>query len=133
MLNPISRGSSVASGIFTKGRSSNPHQSLNLQTQISQTIPVEGLRERSVLGPDGLPKVDSVLSGKSGLHSIQEINKKMELDKKHTRKASPEAIALMMVNLKNNEIGPYQTGGSWMPGGGGTLKRNDSQKRNLFY
>lgn len=103
--------------------------------QVSQTIP-NAAGDRSVLGPDYLSGVNSVMSrgsgNRGGLHDVKEIHRTMDSGTKQ-RKASPEALALMMANIKNNtESKARQSGANWVPGGGQTLqghtlKKNDSK------
>ena len=86
-----------------------------------------------MLGPDYMSGVNnSAMSQGSGLHDVQEIHRTMDAGSRQ-RKASPEALALMMANIKNNsESKARQTGANWVPGGGQTLqphtlKKNDSK------
>ena len=47
------------------------------------------------------------------------------------RKASPEALALMMANMKKNEAASSSSS-HWVPGGK-ALPRDNSRQRKLFY
>ena len=56
----------------------------------------------------------------------------MSTDLSHFKKASPEALALMMQNLKNNNTGAKQ---AWVPGGQ-NMKKDAAAVANakkLFY
>ena len=132
-LKPVSRGSGVGVG-------------LRAQAQISQTIPVPERGDRSVLSPEYVPGNQSIMSGGSlGLPSLK-VTKggtvrgaalssagsgTKTLDSNHKlRKASPEALALMMANKKKNEAASGS--GHWVPGGK-SLQRDNSRQRKLFY
>ena len=119
MLKPVSRGSGVGNTL-AQSRQSNPLNSMN--AQISQTIP-NAAGDRSVLAgaADYLSGVNSVMSRGSGLHDVKEIHRTMDSGTKQ-RRASPEALALMMANMKsNNESSKARmgmSGANWVPGGG---------------
>lgn len=70
------------------------------------------------------------MSRASGLHDVKESLRTMDSGTK--RRASPEALALMMANIKNNGDKGRSSSGNWIPGGGQTLpsvglKKNDSK------
>ena len=107
-MKPISRGSGVGNGL-----NANKHI-----PNVSQTIPVPG-GDRSLVGQEYLSGNQSMMSGGSGLPDLKRINRSvnrgaannlssagsgnMTLDSSKLRKASPEALALMMANKKKND------------------------------
>ncbi len=102
----------------------------------------------------------SIMSGGSGLPDLKKINRSINRgaannlssagsgnktfdSNQKLRKASPEALALMMANKKKNDS-TSQSSSHWVPGGnsvpGGSskggannLKRDNSRQRKLFY
>ena len=82
-----------------------------------------------------MPDLKKVNRGAANnLSSAGSGNKTFDSNQK-LRKASPEALALMMANKKKNDA-TSQSSGHWVPGGsskGNNLKRDNSRQRKLFY
>ena len=149
-LNPVSRGSGVGAGLkVTKTNSLADHY--HTGPQVSQTIPAAG-GDRSVLGPEYMSGNQSIMSGGTmGSNALPELKKvnnrvgnrtvgmgsagsatKTVDSNTKLRKASPEAIALMMANKKQNDAAS-QGSSHWVPGGSKALARDNSRQRKLFY
>ena len=128
-LKPVSRGN------YSIGQSRASNASHPKNRNATQTIVAAG-GQRSVMSSDPISGVTSVMSAGSGLPNVREPNHLRTMDAANPpplRKASPEAIALMMANKKKNDEAK-KTGSSWVPGGSGMgLKKNESRQRNLFY
>jgi len=65
------------------------------------------------------------MSAGSGLPDVREAHRTMDSSQQQLRKASPEALALMMANKKKNDEA-RQSSAHWVPGGK-SLKKNDSR------
>ena len=126
----------------------------NAMQQISQTIPVQDGGRSIVTGNEYMSGNQSILSGGSGsvLPDLKKINNRnmnsrpsntsgLQSSGGHSatldstsklRKASPEALALMMANKKKNDA-TSQSSSHWVPGGKSTMQRDNSRQRKLFY
>ena len=84
-----------------------------------------------MLGLDYMSGVNSMMSRQgSGLHDVREIHRTLDPSSKQ-RRASPEALALMMANMKGNtDSKARQSGTNWVPGGGQTLQGHTLKKNN---
>ncbi len=122
--------------------------------QASQTIPMpENRGEKSIMSHEYMNGNVSIMSGGSGLPDLKKINRSLNRgaannlssagsgnktfdSNQKLRKASPEALALMMANKKKNDS-TSQSSSHWVPGGSSkganNLKRDNSRQRKLFY